>query len=155
MVGNVANTKQLLLQHFHGSAIGGHLGILVATQRLTRVYCKGLRKDVQEFIQKYSTCQHYKIGNVDTLGLLQPLFIPKGVFTDITMDSVEALPRSHGKVVITMIVDQFTKYGYFIGLSHPYATYLVAQNFLDSIYNIHGLLNTITSDVGSIFVSRF
>lgn len=76
-------------------------------------------------------------------------------FTDITIDFVEGLQRSSGKTVIMVVMDSFTKYGHFIGLSHPYLAHLVTQVLLDSVYKLHGLSNTITSDNDAIFISGF
>jgi hypothetical protein len=40
-------------------------------------------------------------------------------WSHITINFIEALPRSQGNVVILVAVDKFTKYAHFISLSHP------------------------------------
>lgn len=71
------------------------------------------------------------------------------------MDFIEGLPLSHGKNVILVIVDRFTKAGHFLALSHPFTATQVAQLFLDNIYRLHGLPKTITSDRDKVFTSSF
>ena len=71
------------------------------------------------------------------------------------MDFIEGLPKSKGFSVILVVVDRLTKYGHFLALSYPYLALFVAQLFLDNIYKLHGLLETILSDRDKIFISRF
>ena len=59
--------------------------------------------------------------------------MPQGVWTDIALDFVEALPRIHGKSVILTVVDRFSKYHHFIPLVHPYSAKSVAQAFFIDI----------------------
>ncbi|KAL6312566.1 hypothetical protein AAG906_005983 [Vitis piasezkii] len=82
-------------------------------------------------------------------------FIGRGVFTDITMDFIEGLPKSNGKTTIFVVVDRLTKYGHFMLLPHPYTAKMVAQLFLDSVYKLHGLPHSITCDRDPIFTSVF
>jgi hypothetical protein len=52
--------------------------------------------------------------------LLQPLPISKGIWKNIIMDLVEGLPKLRGKNTISVIVDRFTKYRYFLAVAHPF-----------------------------------
>ena len=140
----------------YSSSSASHSGVYNTVKRLsTVVYWKGMWKDVCEFVRTYSTCQRYKPENRATPGLLQPLPIPRGVFTDISMDFIEGLPKSGGKSTIMVVVDRLTKYGHFMLLPHPYSAKMVAQVFIDHVYKLHGLPNTITSDRDSVFTSSF
>jgi hypothetical protein len=75
-------------------------------------------------------------------------------WTFITMDFIEALPKSGGKDVVLVVVDKLTKYAHFIALSHPYTTHTVAQTFIDSIFRLHGLPATILTDKDNVFTSQ-
>ena len=71
------------------------------------------------------------------------------------MDFIDGLPRSHGKTVIFVIVDRLSKYAHFVALSHPYAAAQVAQAFMDNVYKLHGMPQTIVSDRDRVFISLF
>lgn len=73
---------------------------------------------------------------------LQPLGIPEGIFTDITMDFISGLPNSKGKDVILMVVDRLSKYTHFMVISHPYSATTVAQVFIDNVYWLHDCAST-------------
>jgi len=90
--------------------------------------------------------------NVKLPGLLQPLPIPIAPFIDISMDFIEGLPKSEGKEVILLLVDQFSKYAHLMALAHPYSTLTVAKVFMKHVYKLHGMLATIMSDRDNIFL---
>jgi transposase InsO family protein len=54
-----------------------------------------------------------------------------------------------------VVVDKFTKYNHFIPLKHPYTTQSVAKQFLNQVYKLHGLPESIVSDRDSVFTSNF
>jgi hypothetical protein len=71
------------------------------------------------------------------------------------MDFVEGLPVSGIASCILVIVDKFTKYAHFLALKHPYTVAYVSKVFLDQVYRLHGLPNTIVSDRDNVFTSSF
>ena len=118
-------------------------------------YWKNMRKMVKQWVRECDVCQRCKPDLCAYPGLLQPLPIPVRVWSDISMDFVEGSPKSNGKTVILVVVDRLSKYAHFLPLQHPFTAAQVAQVFLDNVYKLHGLPNTIVSDIDKVFLSNF
>ncbi|PKI53798.1 hypothetical protein CRG98_025804 [Punica granatum] len=133
---------------YHSSPIGGHSGAQATAKRIASLmYWKGLWRQVRQFVRECQICQQNKAEHPAYPGLLQPLPMPRSVFTDITMDFIEGLPKSMGKEVMFVVVDRCTKYAHFMSLSHPYSAFVVAQAFLDNVFKLHGMPETIIHPV--------
>lgn len=146
---------KLITEH-HSTPVGGHSGGERTYQRLKQAFFwKGMKQDVLHFVAGCDVCQRHKNENVASPGLLQPLPIPDRLWSDISMDFVEGLPNSSNKNVILVIVDRLSKYAHFLALSHPYTATTVAQLFLDNIFKLHGMPQSIVSDRDTIFISTF
>ncbi|GKB25751.1 putative mitochondrial protein [Tanacetum coccineum] len=156
VVGNDTEMRKELIKYFHNEAIGGHSGVHVTTKKLSAVfYWKGLKKMVKQWVRECDICQRQKPDLSAYPGLIQPLPIPERVWTEVTMDFIEKLPISGGKSVIMVVVDRLTKYAHFMALSHPFSASQVAQVFMDNVYKLHGLPESIVSDRDKVFMSGF
>ncbi|GJW47595.1 retrotransposon-related protein [Tanacetum coccineum] len=156
VIGSNAQLRSELLKYYHNEPLGGHSGVEATYKRLkTMFYWKGMKKSVREHVRVCHTCQCHKPDLAPYPGLLQPLPIPVKIWTDISMDFIESLPSSHGKTVIMVVVDRLSKYAHFVPMAHPFKAAQVAQLFLDTIYKLHGLPHTITSDRDKVFISHF
>jgi hypothetical protein len=134
----------------------GHEGILRTLHRLQRdFHFPNMCRVVQDFIKACGTCQKFKSDHLRPAGLLQPLPIPSGVWSDISIDFIEALPCVNGKTVILTVVDRFSKYCHFIPLAHSYTTESVAQAFFAEVVRLHGVPQSIVSDRDPVFTSAF
>ena len=54
-----------------------------------------------------------------------------------------------------MVVDWLTTYVHFIALSHPYSASKVAALFVQHVFKLHGMPNSIVSDRDPTFTSLF
>ena len=72
------------------------------------------------------------------------------------MDFIVGLPRTQkGYDSIWVIVDRLTKFAHFLLVKTYYTTAKYAELYMSRIVSLHGVPQTITSDRGSLFVSRF
>ncbi len=154
-IGNHGHLRQELVKQLHASSLGGHSGIDNSYKRIKQLfYWPSMKADIEDMVKNCEVCIQNKVDGTPYAGLLQPLPIPTQAWQLISMDFIEALPRSEGKDTILVVVDKFTKYAHFISLSHPYTATDVAKVFFDFIYKLHGLPGGIISDRDKIFTSQ-
>lgn len=114
-----------------------------------------MKRDIKKYCEECLICQKNKTLALTPAGLLSPLEIPNEVWSDISMDFIEGLPKSAGKEVIFVVVDRLSKYAHFIAIKHPFTASSVAAEFVKEIVGLHGYPQTIVSDRDKIFVSHF
>lgn len=71
------------------------------------------------------------------------------------MDFIVKLPTSHGSDSIWVVCDRLTHAAYFIPFNESIEAPVLAWLFLDRIFRLQGLPDSIVSDRGSVFVSKF
>lgn len=99
IVGYNEQLREQLNGLYHETIVGGHSG--------TQVNLEG-NGETREYVRCCGLCQQNKLDLSTSLGLLQPLPIPEGVFTEVIMDFITGLPKANGKEVITVVVDCLT-----------------------------------------------
>lgn len=114
-----------------------------------------MRKDIKNLVQECDIYQVVKSETTHPAGLMQPLPIHQQIWTEISMDFIDGLPKSQGYDTLLVMVDRLSKYGHFIPLSHPYTTSLVAELFMKHIFKFHGLLKSTISNKDPIFLCSF
>lgn len=120
-MGDQTEIQQKIVNVLHASQLGGYSGIQVSYVRANAMfYWPGMKGDIKRTILECDVCRRCKGENVPYPGLLQPLPDPNYSWSHITMDFIEGLPKSKGKEVILVVIDKFTKYAHFVGLSHPF-----------------------------------
>jgi hypothetical protein len=94
--------------------VGGHSGQKVTLHRLKQTfYWPHMKQFVHQKVSECLICQISKIEHVHYPGLLEPLQISQGKWTDISLYFIEGLPKFGGKDVILVVVDRLTKYAHF------------------------------------------
>jgi hypothetical protein len=151
----VPQSSSILPAILHTAHSAGHGGIQKTLQRLrTDFFVHRDRALVRDWVRSCAVCQQNKTETLHPAGLLQPLEVPAQIWSDISMDFIEALPKVYGKSVILTVVDRFSKYAHFIPLSHPYTAATVARAFFDEIVRLHGFPSSIVSDRDPVFTGH-
>jgi transposase InsO family protein len=150
----VSATSDALLAVLQLAHTAGHEGVQKTLQRLRLNFVVDHdRAIVRDYVRACAVCQHNKTEALHPAGLLQPLDVPSQVWSDISLDFVEGLPKVNGKSVLT-VVDRFSKYAHFIALGHPYTASSVARAFFDDIVRHHGFRTSIVSDRDPVFTGH-
>jgi hypothetical protein len=106
-------------------------------------------------VKSCMTCQRAKPDRTKSPGLLQPLPIPSEVWQIISIDFIDGMPVSGTTICILVVVDKFTMFAHFLPLKHSYTALSIAKVFLNQVYKLHGLPESIISDRESVFTSNF
>lgn len=142
-----------IVSAIHNSTHEGIQEILVRVK--ADFYWQGMKATIHDFVKSCHVCQQHKWENMHPAGLLQPLHIPEQIWTDISMDFIDGLPKVAGKSVLLVVVDRLSKYAHFLPMSHPYTASSVAHLFFMHIVRLHGLPASIVSDRDPVFTSVF
>jgi hypothetical protein len=70
---------------------------------------------------------------------------PPTVWTYISMDFIVGFPKSGNKSMIMVVVNRLSKYAHFCALQHPFKASMVAQVFMDNIFKLHGMPQSIVT----------
>jgi len=138
---------KLLLEEFHQSPTGGHMGLQKTLQRLQDNFrWSSIREYVCAFITSCLTCQHTKYDNQRAASLLCPLPVPAQPWEDLSMDFIMGLLAYRGNTCIFMVVDRFSK-GLHLGMLPTHHTaHAVAALFMEMVRRLHGMPRSIVSD---------
>ena len=79
--------------------------------------------------------------------------IPEKAWLHISADFITKLPLAQGYNAILVVVDRFTKIGYFIPTTKRTSAEGLARLFKDNVWKLHGLSDSIISDRGPQFVA--
>jgi transposase InsO family protein len=141
----------------HAAGPGGHPGRVKTIDLMNRKYWwPGMSVAVRKYCKGCLLCDKAKNSRSAPVGFLKPLPLPLSPWKDISVDYITPLPacERRGQVFkhIAVVVDRLTKMRHFIptvGLK----TEELVDRFVERIYSLHGLPDTIVSDRGSQFVS--
>ena len=88
-------------------------------------------------------------------GLLEPLPIPSKPWQSISLDFITDLPDSRGFNAILTVVDRYTKMAHFVPCTKEITSEETAGIVMREVFRHHGLPDSIISDRGPQFVSKF
>jgi hypothetical protein len=155
-VPDVDDFRANILALRHDSTFGGHNGGAKLMELTSRdYYWLGMRADIQRYVQGCPVCQRTKTSREKPHGYLKTLELPEGPWQHITMDFIEPLPSSNGFDSILVIVNRLTKWSIFLPTNSRLDSPQLAQLIIDHVIAQHGVPESIVSDRGPKFVSKF
>ena len=141
----------------HSSWYSIHPGATKMYYNLLEIYqWNGMKKDIAEFVAKYSNCEQVKIEHQRPGGLSQDIVIPTQKWEDVNMDFIVCFPCTrlqHDS--IQAIVDQMTKSTHFLPVKISYSAEDYAKMYLKEMVKLHDVHQLIISDRGAQFPSQF
>jgi hypothetical protein len=114
-----------------------------------------MRKDVERFVRNCHTCRRTKATRHAPYGVLKPLPVPEKPWQHLSVDFVTGLPISKGFDAICVFVDRLTKQRHLLPCHTTISAEGLADLFCDRVFRYHGLPESIVSDRGPQFASRF
>jgi len=115
-----------------------------------------MKQHVYNYVKSCHICQRNKPRTQPPMGLLKPLPIPTRPWSSISMDLITCLPEtSEGYDSIVTVVDRLTKMVHFFPCTIKTSAPELAHLFLDNIFRLHGIPESIISDRDPRFVSKF
>ncbi|XP_031505831.1 uncharacterized protein LOC116268232 [Nymphaea colorata] len=145
-----------LFEHFHSTPSAGHEGAAKTASRIRgQFWWEGFKSDIRQMVRQCHTCQREKYEAIKPPGLLHPLPIPTRPWVDVSMDFIDALPKSENKEAILVVVDRLSKYSHFAPLPRHYNGPMVAEVYHNHVGKLHGMPQSIVCDRDSIFMSLF
>jgi hypothetical protein len=148
---------RLIMVVLHDSVVGGHLGVDKTLDRFNEnFYMVNASRHIRAYIRSCDSCQRIKARNTQPAGLLEPLQVPEGRWTSISMDWITHLPKTkEGFDSIVVFVDRFTKRAHFAECKMSDTAQDLAMIFLREIVRHHGIPLSIVSDRDPKLTSSF
>ena len=145
-----------IFNQYHDNPLAGHFGLYKTLKLISRDYSwPNLKRDVKDYIRSCDVCSRSKTPRHRPFGLLQPLPVPDRPWGSVSLDFIVDLPPVHGFDSVLVVVDRLTKLAHFIACSKTATAEQTADLFLDHVVRHHGLPDSIVSDRGPQFSSRF
>jgi len=86
-------------------------------------------------------------------GVQQPNEVPEKPWKSISMDFITHLPKSEGNDTILVVIDSLTKMCNFIPCHKDMNARQFVKAFIKEIFRLHGLLDDIITNRGTLFIS--
>ena len=100
----------VLLEMYHSSVMGGHVGITKCYQTISqRFYCPNLAEQLRAYITGCHVCQLFKKGKKFDRPLKKRVNINVPTMTKISMD-IKHMPASHGYSYILVLLCEVSNY---------------------------------------------
>ncbi len=148
--------REDVIRLHHDTYATGHPGRYKTAELILRSYWwPRIHVDVRRYVESCDLCQRTKAKRSKPQGLLSPNPIPKYPWQRITVDLITELPFSLGYDAIMVVVDRLTKMIRLIPTYTSLTSEGAARLYRDHVWKDFGLPESVISDRGTIFVSKF
>jgi len=147
--------QRKLMRELHDTPTAAHPGRDRMTANLTRrFFWPHMAKHVTDFVAACPACQRSKPRSGTTPGLLQPLPIPAGAWTSVSVDFMTDLPRTQrGRDALLVVVDRFSKMIHLTAVHKGDSAAETARIMIRDVVRLHGIPKEIVSDRDPKFTS--
>ena len=150
-----------MISHHYNDPLVGHFGIDKIRKLVGRkYYWPSLRKNIKNYVSGCDVCLASKVVCHKPYRDLESLLIPTHRWKDLSMDFVIGLPlfadwKGDNYDSILVIVDRLTKIVHYEPVKVTIDAPGLAKVIIDVVVRHHGLPDSIISDRGAIFTSKF
>ena len=150
-----------VISHYHNDSLAGHFGIDKTRELIGRkYYWPSLRKDVENYVRGCDVCLTSKTVRHKLYGDLQSLLVPTRQWKNFSMDFVTGLPlsadwKSNNYDSILVIINRLTKMVHYEPVKVTIDTPGLAEVIVDVVVWHHGLPDSIVTNRGYLFTSKF
>ena len=149
------------MSHHHDNPLAGHFGIEKTCKLLPgKYYWPTLRHDVKAYVKGCDVCLASKTVRHKPYSDLQSLPILTHQWKNLSMDFLTGLPvsinwKGDSYNSILVIVDWLTKMVHYKPVQITLDAPGLAEIIIDMLVHHHGLSDSIITDQGSLFTSKF
>ena len=150
-----------IISRYHDDFLASHFRIKKTRELLARKYYRQtLRNNVEAYVNGCDVCFASKTARHKLYGDLQSLPVPTHRWKDLSMDFVTGLPistnwKGDNYDSILFIVDRLTKIVHYEPVKITINALGLAEVIINIVVRQHGLPNSIVTDKGSLFHSKF
>ena len=150
-----------VINRHHNDPLAGHFSIQKTREVLAREYFwPSLRHDVEAYVKGCDVCLALKAVRPKLYNDLQSLPVSTHQWKDLSMDFVTGLPistnwKGDSYNSILVIVNRLTKMVHYKPVKITINAPGLAEVIIDVVVRHHGLPDSIVTDRGSLFTSKF
>src|SRR5215475_11985905 len=155
-VPNDPELRRRIVEQHHDSKLAGHPGRWKTLELVSRSYWwPQMSRYIGQYCKTCDMCLRTKVQHRLPLGELHPLPIPEERWQVMSVDFIVELPDSHGHDAIMVVVDTVGKRAHFIPMHTTVTALGAARLYLHNVWKLHGLSESVVSDRGPQFVTKF
>lgn len=147
--------RDIIYAH-HDTPPAGHPGQGKTIENVSRNYWwPGMTKFINEYVSTGNTCNQNKLNRDKPHGFLKPIDVSTIPWKKVATDFIVKLPLSNRYNSILTIGDMGTKQIHFIPCNETIHAAGTATLFINNVFKLHGVPESITSDCGPQFTANY